>query len=103
MSANQQEQAAGTLRSFQQAEKDLACKYARVFGTKEGQEVLADIVTHFPNARARFDALSTKANPVAALIGGIHFDGSAAVTSYILERIEAAKAPAETVPTVTAP
>jgi hypothetical protein len=100
---NQVEQATNAIIERAQAEGDLARKYARVFGSKEGQEVLADIAAHFPNARARFDAPSTKANPVAALIGGIHFDGSAAVTSYILDRIEAAKAPAETVPTVSAP
>jgi hypothetical protein len=46
---------------------------------------------HFPHERPRFDAVATRANAVAALIGGIHFDGSAAVVRYVMERMESAK------------
>jgi Tfp pilus assembly protein PilN len=102
MSLTQTEQAVESLKRQHEAEKELAKVYARVFGSKDGQAVLADLVTQFPHDRARFDALSTKANPVAALIGGVHFDGSAAVTKYIQDRIAAAKAKTET-PTIAAP
>lgn len=103
MTPSPTEQAQNAIIARAQAARSLAEKYSRVFGTKDGQEVLADLCSMFPCDRARIDAAATKANPVAALIGGIHFDGSAAVTKYVLDRIEAAKAPAETVPTVTAP
>jgi hypothetical protein len=99
----QAEQATDTMREQQSAERSLAEKYARVFGTKEGQEVLSDLLTLYPCDRPRFEAKSTRANPVAALMGGIHFDGSAAVTSYITTQIAAAKKQPEPLPTVVAP
>ncbi len=71
--------AAEGLRRRQEEEREMGRAYARVFGTKEGLRVLEDLCGHFPCERARFDAVATKGNAVAALIGGIHFDGSAAV------------------------
>lgn len=87
----QAEMAAEGLRRRQEEEWELGKMYARVFGSKEGQRVLEDLCAHFPHERPRFDAVATRANAVAALIGGIHFDGSAAVVRYVMERIEAAK------------
>lgn len=96
----QHEQAVATLKAQHEAEKQLANAYSRVFSTKEGKEVLADLLEHFPPDRPRIDALATKASPLASLIGGIHFDGSAAVAKYILDRIETANAKAEAPPTI---
>ena len=97
----QTEQAVETLRRQQEGERELARVYARVFGTKEGLRVLEDLCEHFPHARPRIDAMATKVNPIASLIGGIHFDGSAAVVKYVLDRIESAKVKvADAVPTV---
>jgi hypothetical protein len=92
--------AAEGLRRRQEEERELGRLYARVFGTKEGQEVLRDLCEHFPHERPRFDAVATKANAVAALIGGIHFDGSAAVVRYVLERVESVKGKMEAAPVV---
>ncbi|RBP37001.1 hypothetical protein DES53_115142 [Roseimicrobium gellanilyticum] len=96
----QAELAAEGLRRRQEEERELGKMYARVFGTKEGQAVLRDLCEHFPHTRPRFDAVATKGNAVAALIGGIHFDGSAAVVRYVMERMESAKGKMEEAPVV---
>ena len=85
---------------MQEEERELGRMYARVFGSKEGQAVLRDLCEHFPHERTRIDAMATKANPIAALIGGIHFDGSAAVVKYVLDRVESAKGKMEAAPVV---
>jgi hypothetical protein len=97
------EQAQDTVLNQQSAERSLAEKYARVFSTKDGKDVLTDLLTLYPCDRPRFDAKSSRANPIAALMGGIHFDGSAVVTKYITDRITEAKKQPSPPPTVIAP
>lgn len=100
MSLNPQEQAQNALTEQQKAERQMAEAYARVFSTREGKAILEDLIYRYPPDRARFDKVNTKENPIAALMGGLHFDGSAVVTKYILDRIAGANAKIET-PTIT--
>lgn len=86
-----EQQAKAALSERAQEEAGINRAYERLFATKDGKDVLADIQRMFPHDLPRFAADTTKANPVAAIIGGIHFDGSARVVKHILDRMEAAK------------
>jgi len=96
------EQAEASLAARIEAERALALAYKKTFGTEAGKRVLADLLTMFPPDRTRIDARSTQANPLAAMIGSIHFDGSTAVTKRILDFIKEGEAKPTTPPTVTA-
>lgn len=98
---NQTEQAEKTLRDTWERRRELALAYRRIFATTDGKKVLANLLTQFPCARQRFEVSGTQANPIAALIGGIHFDGSAAVTNHILQQIEEGAEEQQAPPTIT--
>jgi nitrate/nitrite-specific signal transduction histidine kinase len=98
---NQIEQAEKALREAHEQRRELALAYKRVFSSPDGKKVLANLLTQYPCARQRFETSTTQANPIAAIIGGIHFDGSAAVTNHILNLIDEAATEAPATPTVT--
>lgn len=86
--------------AHQQAEHNLALAYKTVFESKHGKKVLADLQKLFPHDRPRFDPATTRANPIAAFMGGVHFDGSAAVTKHIHDQIKAAEIKPKAPPTI---
>lgn len=94
------EKAQASLSQAAQDERTLAESYKRAFSTPDGKRVLADLRAIFPHDRARFDAGTSFANPIAAIIGGVHFDGSAAVISRILGQIEIANQKPQPPPTI---
>ncbi len=96
-----QEQAEASLAEHIDRERALDLSYKKVFSTPDGKRVLADLMENFPFERLRYDAPSTRSNPLASMIGAMHFDGSAAVTKHISDHIKAGEAKPTPAPRVT--
>lgn len=96
------EQAEASLNERIDAERSLALAYKKTFSTDAGKRVLADLQAIFPHDRPRYDARMTMANPLAAMIGSMHFDGSASVTKHILDLIKEGEEKPKPTPKITA-
>lgn len=94
------DQANASLAKRAQDERTLAECYKRTFASADGKRVLADLRAMFPHDAIRFPSAASFKQPLAALMGGLHFDGSATVTKHILEQIEIANAKPEPPPTI---
>jgi hypothetical protein len=97
---NQEEQAKAALKERRVTERTLAEKYARVFGSADGKDVLADLLTLNSPDEQRFPAMGVAANALGSLILGIRIDGAAQVTRRILDKIAEAKRKPDPEPTI---
>jgi hypothetical protein len=86
-----EEQAKATLKERNVTERTLAEKYSRVFGSADGKDVLADLLSLNSPDQQRFPLMDIASNPLGALMSGIRIDGAAQVTRRILDKIAEAK------------